>query len=142
MKQFFIGFCFLMVTISIFSQSSNVKTITLEINNVITNGGIVYVSVSCSETAYKKRMPDYSFQFGSSGSIIRPEIIIPIGDCVINIYQDRNGNGECDSGFFGIPKEPVGITNWDGKGPPGNYNRLKINIANTTPVVTVNLYQL
>lgn len=142
MKQVFIGFCFLMVTISVFPQSGNVKAITLEVDNVIVNGGIVYVSVSCSETAYKKRIPDYSFQFEPSGNIIRQEITIPIGDCVINIYQDRNGNRECDSGLFGIPKEPVGITSWDGRGPPGNYNRLKISITNTTQIVMVNLYQL
>jgi uncharacterized protein (DUF2141 family) len=130
------------VVLSAFSQDNNQKTIVLEISNVTPNKGTVYVSISRSETAYKKQTPDYTFQVKSSANLIRTEITVPLGDCVINVYQDLNGNGMCDSGLFGIPKEPVGITNWNGKGPPGNFNKHKINVSNTTKTISVTLYQL
>ncbi|GHU11731.1 hypothetical protein FACS1894151_11430 [Spirochaetia bacterium] len=88
----------------------------------------------------KKQTPNITLQFEPTGDIIRAEITVPIGECVINVYQDRNG--KCDTGLFGIPKEPVGISNWDGKGPPGGYNKLKVEITNTTNTIRVNLYQL
>jgi uncharacterized protein (DUF2141 family) len=65
-----------------------------------------------------------------------------MGECVISIYQDTNNNGKSDTGTLGIPEGPVGITNWDGKGPPGNYKKLKIVISYMTGTVVVNLYQL
>jgi uncharacterized protein (DUF2141 family) len=143
MKRIILIYCFLILifTLPIFSQGNN-KTVTLEINNAIPNGGIVYVSVSLSEAVYKKQMPDYIFQLNPSDSIIRIETVLPFGECVINVYQDLNGNGKCDTGLFGIPKEPVGITNWDGKGPPGSYNKLKTTISNTTQTIRISLYQL
>jgi uncharacterized protein (DUF2141 family) len=128
--------------LSVFSQDNNSKIIVLEISNVIPNKGTVYVSILLSETACKQQLPDYTFQFNPSGYLIRTEIVVPLGDFVINVYQDLNGNGKCDSGLFGIPKEPVGITNWNGKGPPGNFNKHKINVNNTTETISVTLYQL
>lgn len=143
MKRFFAVIYFLIITVSVFSQTDSTKIVTLEINNVTTNGGIVYVSVFHSETAYKKDVPDQTFRLESLSNIIRTEITIPAGDCVISVYQDRNGNGICDTGgIFGIPKEPVGVTNWNGRGSPGNYKRLKVGINNTTRIIQINLYQL
>jgi uncharacterized protein (DUF2141 family) len=135
--------CFLCtVALSVFSQVNSQETILLEISNVIPHKGTVYVSISLSKTAYKKQMPDYTFQFNQSDNIIRTEIAVSLGECVINVYQDLNGNGKCDSGLFGIPKEPVGITNWNGKGPPGDFYKHKINANNATKTISVTLYQL
>jgi uncharacterized protein (DUF2141 family) len=121
---------------------NNTKSIVLEIHNVMVNGGLLYVSVCGSEESYKKQQPDMAYKFTSTSTVIRQEINVPIGECVILVYQDTNNNGKSDTGFLGIPKEPVGITNWNGSGPPGNYKKLKIAITDTTKTVTVNLYQL
>ena len=43
MKRFFTFFYFLIAVMPVFSQPDNVKTVTLEINNVTQNGGTVYV---------------------------------------------------------------------------------------------------
>ena len=130
------------VTISAFSQASNEKTVLVEINNVTKNGGTVHISVSLSEEAYKKHTPDRSFQVSPADNVVRKEITLPIGTCVINVYQDRNGNGKCDNNFLGIPKEPVGISNWNGKGVPGNFDKHKVNISNNIQTIIVDLYQL
>lgn len=37
------------------------------------------------------------------------------GDYAISVFHDENGNGELDTRFMGIPKEPIGASN-DAKG--------------------------
>ncbi|MCL2722445.1 MAG: DUF2141 domain-containing protein [Treponema sp.] len=103
--------------------------VTIEINNVNVNGGIIYGFVFYSERAYRNENADITFQVNPAASAVKHEITLPEGECVISIFQDMNGNGIFDSGLFRIPKEPVGITNYNG-GTPGNFNRLKINISN------------
>jgi|TARA_Y100000310_G_scaffold35292_1_gene33366 uncharacterized protein (DUF2141 family) len=36
---------------------------------------------------------------------------IPYGSYAVSVFHDVNSNGELDSGFFGIPKEPYGFSN-------------------------------
>jgi len=36
---------------------------------------------------------------------------LPPGNYAISIYYDVNGNGELDTNFIGIPKEPVALSN-------------------------------
>lgn len=45
---------------------------------------------------------------------------LPPGDYAASLFYDANGNGELDSNFIGIPKEPVAMSNnAKGKfGPP------------------------
>jgi uncharacterized protein (DUF2141 family) len=142
MKKIVIVFlCLLGINAAVFSQN-NTKSIVLEINNVTVNSGALHISICPSEESYKNQRPDMAYKFASTSTIIRQEITVPMGECVILIYQDTNNNGKSDTGFLGIPKEPVGITNWNGSGPPGNYKKLKIAITDTTKTVAVNLYQL
>ncbi len=146
MKRILLTLCFTLVvnivTIPTFAQTSSTKTIVVEINNVTKNAGTVHISVSLNEQAYKKRLPNHSFQIFSTNNVVKVEMTLPLGDCVINVYQDCNGNGKCDNNLLGIPKEPVGISNWNGKGIPSNFNKHKANINDNTQMITVNLYQL
>lgn len=134
--------CFCSINIFAFSQTNNVRTIVLEIHNVTVNSGTLHISISLNEAAYKSRNPDLTFEFAPTNTVVKQEVNLPIGECVINVYQDINSNGQADTGLFGIPKEPVGISNWNGSGPPGNFRKHKINIEATTTVIVVNLYQL
>ena len=46
---------------------------------------------------------------------------LPEGQYALAIYHDENGNGELDTNWLGIPKEPIGFSNSKMKafGPPG-----------------------
>ncbi|MDR2962591.1 MAG: DUF2141 domain-containing protein [Bacteroidales bacterium] len=129
----------LFVSASAFSQT---KTVEIEIHNAVKNGGTVYISVSQTAEAYKNRTPDKVFRATPTESIVRKEVTLPMGNCVINAFQDRNANEKCDSNFFGMPKEPVGISRWDGSGIPGNFEKHKVRIDEKTQKITVNLYEL
>ena len=141
-KKMVIGFCLMTILASVFSQTNNMKTITVEIHQVVVNGGTVHVSVHLSEATYKNKQPEKTLTCEPVGSVVSAEIAVPVGECVVNVYQDRNGNGKCDNNLLGIPKEPVGITNWDGKGVPGSFNKLKVGITDKTQTIRINLYQL
>jgi len=113
-------------------------SMTIEINNVNVNGGKIYGYVFYSEAAYKNKKADKTFQFNPINSVISHEINLSEGECMISIFQDNNGNGKLDMGFFNIPKEPVGMTNYNG-GIPGNFNKLRINIAHNGAKIIIPL---
>jgi uncharacterized protein (DUF2141 family) len=130
------------ITVSAFSQTNGTKTVAVEVKNVVANGGTVHISAFYSENAYKKRTPDCTFQVSATGGIVRTEIEFPLGDCLLYVYQDINKNGKCDNNIIGIPKEPVGITNWNGKGHPSSFSKYKVTIDKATTTININLYQL
>jgi uncharacterized protein (DUF2141 family) len=112
--------------------------VTIEINNVNVNGGIIYGYVYYGERAYRNQNENIAFRVNPINSTVLYEISLPEGDCVISIFQDNNGNGVLDSGLFKIPKEPVGMTNYNG-GTPGNFNKLKITISNNNRRIIIPL---
>jgi len=116
---------------------ANVPVI-IEINNVSVNGGIIYGYVFYSERAYRNQREDIAFRVDPTNSTILYEMLLPEGECVITIFQDTNGNGVLDYGLFRIPKEPVGMTNYNG-GIPGNFNKLKITISNNNMRIIIPL---
>jgi uncharacterized protein (DUF2141 family) len=130
------------ISMFVFSQDNTSITVTLEIHNVTPGKGKLYGGVYFTERAYKDRIFDIPLEYETTGTIIVKHITLPAGEYVINFYQDLDNNGECKSGFFGIPKEPVGIVNWDGSGPPGGFRDLKMYIDGSTNKVVIELYNM
>jgi uncharacterized protein (DUF2141 family) len=111
------------------------------IHGVAVNTGIVYGAIYSNDNNYKKHQPDYTFQNNSTSETLYFNLQISTGEYVIEVYQDINGNGQLDFGLFNIPKEPIGITNYNGRGIPGNFNRQKITINNGT-IINIQIYRL
>jgi uncharacterized protein (DUF2141 family) len=129
--------CFLLYVAG-YVFANNIST-TIEINGVIINGGSVYVAVYSNENDYKNEICFYSFIMQPTNTTLIYNLELPTGEYVVSVFQDTNNNGELDTNFFGIPKEPVGITNYDGRGIPGGFQRLKVPINNTSAKLTVNI---
>ena len=71
------------------------------------------------------------------------ELLLPNGEYVISAIKDANNNKRLDFGLFGIPRELLGISNYNGRGfPSRNFDRQKISIGRTTEKIVVNLYGL
>ena len=113
--------------------------VTLEFTGVINNGGTVYVAVYNSEEAAKNDRPVRRFMLEPKNTTVSVETQLREGYYRISAFQDENGNGSLDKGLFGIPREPVGISKWSGRGKPGNFERLKLWIGQDTGKVTVNI---
>jgi len=127
-------FIFLLFTLNIYAIN-----VTLEINNVRINGGLLYVAIYSNENDFINGNSTVSFILEPISNTVIHNIELPAGEYVVSMFQDTNSNGRLDTGIFGIPREPVGITNYDGRGRPGGFHELKTPVNNNTRRIIVNM---
>jgi len=137
--------CYVLLS-SIFSYYSPAQTahnnITLQINNVVINDGTVYVGIFSTADSYKKEEPEYLLILEAINTTLVHELSLQDGEYVITAIQDANNNTKLDFGYFGIPKELLGISNYNGKGfPSKNFDKQKILVDTTTDTIVINLYK-
>jgi uncharacterized protein (DUF2141 family) len=127
---------FLLAIESLFADNISA---TIEINGITVNGGLVYVAVYSNENDYKAEKPCEKFTLNPVNSKISHTLELPNGEYVISVFQDTNSNENLDTNIFGIPTEPIGITNYSLMGPPGGFNKLKTPINNSSKKLIINL---
>lgn len=110
---------------------------SVTISSVKVAGGTVYVALYDSEQGLKKNQPVASFALSPDAASVAATVSVPAGDYYVTAYQDVNSNGKLDTKIIGIPKEPVGISNYDGKSIPGGFNKHKTKVDPTTKDVIV-----
>jgi len=129
---------FLVVSSAVNAFAKNINLV-VELTGVTVNGGDVHVFVFSNEQDYKKDIRFKSFILESANSVLAYILDLPEGEYLISAFQDTNGNGKTDTGFLGIPKEPIGITNYNGRGAPGGFNKHKVPVNSNTSKISVNL---
>jgi len=134
-KLFFIGVLLLVVE-SLFA--GEIKA-TIEINGVTVNGGLVYVAVYSNEDDYKSETAFTKFILQPDNKVLTYSLNLPEGEYVVSVFQDKNGDGELNTGLFGIPSEHIGKTNYNRKGAPGDFNKLKASVNNSSTTLIVNI---
>ena len=127
-----------LVSVNLFSQEFKIN---LQINNVNQNKGKIFIAVYNKAESYKKQVPDIPIIIESKTNPLSIELSIPKGDYVFSVFQDINNNNKLDTNLVGMPKEPVGISNFDGKGIPGSFKKLNMKIDKDTKV-TINLIEI
>lgn len=45
------------------------------------------------------------------GELVRTELQLPLGDYALTVFFDVDNDGDLDTNFIGIPKEPVAMSN-------------------------------
>lgn len=128
----------LLISFNLFAQEFKVN---LQINNVKQNKGKIFIAVYNKSESYKKQIPDIPIIIEAKSNSLSIDIDIPKGDYVFSVFQDINNNNKLDTNLVGMPKEPVGISNFDGKGIPGSFKKLNIKIEKDTKIV-INLIEL
>jgi uncharacterized protein (DUF2141 family) len=64
------------------------------------------------------------------------------GEYVVTAFQDSIKNKKMDYNLVGVPKELVGISNYEGKGfPTKTFDKQKIHINSSTPKVSIGLHK-
>jgi len=116
-------------------------TFTLEITGLRINGGNIHARIYSNERDYKRDIPFISFELENVTENIIHSFEIIEGEYLIAIFQDVNNNGRLDTNLFGIPTEPVGLSNYTG-GIPGGFNKQKIVINNDLNRITINVGRL
>jgi uncharacterized protein (DUF2141 family) len=126
-----------------FSQNVNNKQFSIEITNVVINGGPVYLLVFSNAESWKNSDYYLGFTLEADTTILSKEFLLPNGEYVITAFQDANNNRTLDTGLFGIPKELFGISNYFGKGYPSyNFDKYKILTNNLSEKITIGLHKI
>jgi len=120
------------------AQSNNV-TIQVSINKLTVQGGDVYIAVFESAEAYKQERAFRSVILPALATTLVWDITLPPGDYLVSAFQDTNNNQKLDKNLLGIPREPIGLSNYNGKGIPGGFNALKTAIHHNGQILAIDM---
>ncbi len=45
------------------------------------------------------------------GEVVETELELPVGQYAFSVFYDADGDGELDTNFIGMPKEPIALSN-------------------------------
>ena len=129
MKKIFYIMIMLFCPLFVFSAgSAKQNKVTVEITQVKSAEGKIYLCIYDSAKSYDKKISYKEFCIEPKIGTVIFETELPDGEYVFSLCHDTNGNGNLDTGLFGIPKEPIAMSNYDGKSIPGNFKRHRIQI--------------
>ncbi|MDR1893770.1 MAG: DUF2141 domain-containing protein [Spirochaetales bacterium] len=130
---------FLFFALGFMNVFANDINLTLRITGVSVGAGKVYVVIYSNENDYKNNTWFLAFPLESVNTSLSHNFTLPDGEYVFALFQDLNDNVQVDTNILGLPKEPVGMSNYSGRGLPGNFDRLKVPVHNNGTSVTINL---
>jgi len=140
-KIFFASLFTFFFSLSIFSPgalAAQTSLVTMEITNVVINNGNVIVAIFANADEFRREIPSSYAIIPSTAAVLRHEFNLPYGEYVVTIFQDTNNNNRLDFNIIGIPRELLGLSNYNGRGIPSrDFNRLKIGF--NTPVATARI---
>ena len=117
---------------------ANDYQITVEITGVTINGGNVIIAIYSNENNYKRDIPFRTIILNSQNTVVSDITTLPEGYYLFAVYQDTNNNNRLDTNLFGFPKEPAGLSNYNG-GIPGGFNRHRVLINGNNSRIVVNI---
>lgn len=115
--------------------------LTVEITNITTDEGQIILAIYNSSDNYDKRIAFQEVKLKPEVDTVTFETNVPDGEYLVMLVHDINKNGKLDTSFIGMPKEPVGLSNYDGKGIPGKFKKHKFTVSEDL-TVTIPLKQL
>lgn len=134
MKKHFCILSLILCTIALFAV--DIET-TIEVSKIKPKGGALFIAIFDSKEALKKDKPIQGFILEADKETITTTISLPAGEYYVSAFQDTNNNEKLDTNFIGIPKEPVGISNYSGSGIPGGFDKHKVLIDSTNSMITI-----
>ena len=105
------------------------NTVTVNISKIESPEGQIILCIYDSSDNYDKRIAFQEFKITPEISNVTFETQLPDGEYLVMLVQDINDNGKLDTSFIGMPKEPVGLSNYDGKGIPGKFKKHKFSVT-------------
>lgn len=90
-------------------------TVRIELSGLAEAQGNVYIAVYDSEDSWLGEdtvlQRKVAIAEALDGDFVLAELQLPAGEYAVSIYYDINGNGDLDTNWIGIPKEPVALSN-------------------------------
>lgn len=111
------------------------KKLTVQITNVASEEGQIILAIYNSSENYDKRIALQEVKLKPEIDTVIFETNVPDGEYLVMLVHDINNNGKLDTSFIGMPKEPVGLSNYDGKGIPGKFKKHKFSVNENTEII-------
>ena len=111
------------------------KKLTVEITNVTSEEGQIILAIYNSSENYDKRIAFQEVKLKPEIDTVIFETNVPDGQYLVMLVHDINNNEKLDTSFIGMPKEPVGLSNYDGKGIPGKFKKHKFSVNENTEII-------
>ena len=115
------------------------RSVQITITNIKTASGTIVLSAHDSEDSFKKKKPVQTARVPATVPSATIELCLESGECAFCVFHDTNDDGDLNAGFMEIPKEPFGFSNYDGKGPPGNFKKHKVAIPAGTKALALEI---
>lgn len=119
------------------AQKSHVK---ITITNIKTTDGTIVMSVHDSEKSFNKRIPLETCRLSPEMSTVSCELELVPGEYAFCVFHDTNNDNDLNSNKIGIPKEPFGFSNYEGKSAPGNFKKHKVAVSKPSEEVEIPLF--
>ena len=119
-----------------FSAEENgiMSKLTVNLTKIQSEEGEIIVAIYNSSDNYDNGLTFQEHKVKPVNGTVTLETHLPDGEYLVMLIQDLNMNGKLDTGFMGIPKEPVGISNYEGKGIPGRFKKHKFSVNGDTEI--------
>jgi uncharacterized protein (DUF2141 family) len=132
-----IAVLFLSGILSSLAQDKN--TITLNFEGMKSDKGSLFIALYNTEDSFLKEPIKGTIVkiVDKKATVILKDI--PAGVYAVSAFHDENDNKKMDTNFFGIPKEPIGMSN-DAKGfmGPPKYKDAKFEVSKNR-TLTINV---
>ena len=116
-------------------ETAEEKKLTVQITNVTSEEGQIILAIYNSSENYDKRIAFQEVKLKPEIDTVIFETNVPDGEYLVMLVHDINNNGKLDTTFIGMPKEPVGLSNYDGKGIPGKFKKHKFPVNENTEII-------
>ena len=89
--------------------------LTVEISGLKDAKGNVYIAVYNSDSTWLTdatvQTKKVAISDALDGDFVRTELQLPLGEYALSIFYDKDNDGEMDTNFIGMPKEPIALSN-------------------------------
>jgi len=106
---------FILCTRLALAQGDAGTTLRVELTGLQQVDGDLYIAVYDSDDTWlgETTVLDQKVVIAEArdGELVSTELQLPPGEYALSIFYDSNANGELDTNFIGIPKEPVALSN-------------------------------
>lgn len=89
------------------------ETLTIVITNVSSSEGTIMVQIMSGEKEFKGEQEAIAslMQRAQGDDMTFSTSSLPAGEYAVRVMHDKNGNGDLDANFVGMPKEPWAMSN-------------------------------
>ncbi|MEH6592802.1 MAG: DUF2141 domain-containing protein [Halioglobus sp.] len=118
-SSFRLALCLFSITLASYASGESSQTdntaLLVEVSGLQDAMGSIYIAVYDSDDTWLGDETVLQRQViiaeARKDGLVSTQLHLPPGQYAISIYHDSNDNGELDTNFIGIPKEPVALSN-------------------------------